>query len=197
MKGKLAVLAAAAMCVAAAGVVPAHADANSYGPGTYKAGPHNADPSAYESADPATGKVTIFQHNTRQAAAVNCVGDGPRATLLATHAVPEGVSGDAVPGQVVVDYTDAMLSDHEIILDVLVTGDKTGFLGHKADFGPKMNESGSLAVPLKYRPVAGEVMTVQFGLQAGAGCLPHPLIGLDGSRFVNGGQATFTDVKVG
>jgi hypothetical protein len=38
---------------------------------------------------------------------------------------------------------------------------------------------------------------VQFGLQAGAGCLPHPLIGLDGSRVVNGGEATFTDVKVG
>jgi len=190
MKGKLAVLAAATLCVVAAGVAPAGA-ASSYGPGTYKAGPKNADPSAYSNADPATGKVTIFQHNTRQAAAVNCVGDGPRATLLATHAVSDQVSS------VVVDYTDAMLSDHEIIMDVLVTGDKTGFLGHKTDFGPKMHESGSLTVPLKNLPQPGETMTVQFGLQTGAGCLPHPLIGLDGSRFVNGGEATFTDVKVG
>ena len=70
-------------------------------------------------------------------------------------------------------------------------------LGHKADFGPKMPEAGSITVPLKNLPQPGETMTVQFGLQTGAGCLPHPLIGLDGSRFVNGGEATFTDVKVG
>ena len=129
--------------------------------------------------------------NTRQAAAVNCVGDGPRATLLAVHSVTDQVSS------VVVDYADAFLSDHEIIMDVYVAGDKSGPLGHKADFGPKMHESGSITVPLKVLPQPGETMTVQFGLQTGAGCLPHPLIGLDGSRFVNGGEATFTGVKVG
>ena len=191
MKGKLAVLAAATLSVVAVSVAPAGAAAASYGPGTYKMGPSNADPSAYSHADPATGKVTIFQHNTRQAAAVNCVGDGPRATLLAAHSVADQVSS------VVVDYTDAMLSDHEIIMDVYVSGDKSGPLGHKADFGPKMHESGSITVPLKVLPQPGETMTVQFGLQTGAGCLPHPLIGLDGSRIVNGGEATFTDVKVG
>jgi len=190
MKGKLAVLAAATLSVVAVSVAPAGAAA-SYGPGNYKEGPKNADPSAYSHADPATGKVTIFQHNTRQAAAVNCVGDGPRATLVAVHSVTDQVSS------VVVDYTDAMLSDHEIVMDVYVVGDKTGFLGHKADFGPKMHENGSITVPLKNLPQPGETMTVQFGLQTGAGCLPHPLIGLDGSRFVNGGEATFTGVKVG
>jgi|GEM_PF-2952807 len=190
MKGKLAMLAAATLSLVAVSMAPANA-ASSYGPGTYKTGPKNADPSAYATADPATGQVTIFQHNTRQAAAVNCVGDGPRATLLAVHSVTDQVSS------VVVDYTGATLSDHEIIMDVYVSGDKTGYLGHKADFGPKTNESGSLTVPLKVLPQPGETMTVQFGLQTGAGCLPHPLIGLDGSRFVNGGQATFTDVKVG
>ena len=190
MKGKLAVLAAATLSVVAVSVAPAGAAA-SYGPGTYKVGPKNGDASAYSNADPGTGKVTIFQHNTRQAAAVNCVGDGPRATLLAAHSVADQVSS------VVVDYTDAMLSDHEIIMDVYVAGDRSGPLGHKADFGPKMHESGSITVPLKVLPQPGETMTVQFGLQTGAGCLPHPLIGLDGSRFVNGGEATFTDVKVG
>jgi len=190
MKGKLAMLAAATLSLVAVSMAPANA-ASSYGPGTYKTGPKNGDPSAYASADPATGKVTIFQHNTRQAAAVNCVGDGPRATLLALHAVTDQVSS------VVVDYTNAYLSDHEIVMDVAVTGDKTGYLGHKAELGPKMNQSGSITVPLKVLPQPGETMTVQFGLQAGAGCLPHPLIGLDGSRLVNGGQAVFTDVKVG
>ena len=97
----------------------------------------------------------------------------------------------------VVDFTDAFLSDHEIVMDVYVSGDKTGFLGHKAELGPKMHESGSITVPLKVLPQPGEAMTVQFGLQAGAGCLPHPLIGLDGSRIMNGGDATFTGVKVG
>jgi hypothetical protein len=190
MKGKLAVLLAATFAVVAAGVAPAGA-AGSYGPGNYKAGPHNADPSAYAAADPATGKVTILQHNTRQSAAVNCVGDGPRATLLAAHPVTDAVSS------VQVAYQDATLSDNEIIIDVWVTGDKSGPLAHKAAFGPKTRENGTVDVPLKVIPNPGETMTIQFGLQTGAGCLPHPLIGLWGSRAINGGEATFTAVKVG
>jgi hypothetical protein len=190
MKGKLAVLAVATLSVVAVSVAPAGAAA-SYGPGTYKTGPKNGDFSAHAEADPGTGKVTIFQHNTRQAAAVNCVGDGPRATLVAVHQVTDQVSS------VKVDYIDATLSDHEIVMDVLVNGDKSGPLGHKADFGPKMREGGSITVPLRVLPQPGETMTVQFGLQTGAGCLPHPQIGLDGSRFVNGGEATFTAVTVG
>jgi hypothetical protein len=190
MKGKLAVLAAATFAVVAVSVAPAGA-ASSYGPGQYKIGPKSGDPSAYAEADPGSGKVTIFQHNTRQAAAVNCVGDGPRATLLALHQVADQVSS------VEVDYKDAMLSDNEIIMHVAVAGDKSGPLGTKSDFGPKMGEGGSIKVDLKKLPQPGEVLTVEFGLQAGAGCLPHPLIGLDGSRFVNGGEATFTAVKVG
>ncbi len=190
MKGKLAVLAAATFAVVTVSVAPAGA-ASAYGPGQYKMGPSNADPSAYSHADPATGKVAILQRNTRQAAAVNCVGDGPRATLLALHQVTDQVSS------VQVDYTEAFLSDNEIILHVAVEGDKTGPLGVKSDFGPKMNESGSLTVPLRKLPQTGETVKVQFGLQTGAGCLPHPQLGLPGSRFVNGGQATFTSVKVG
>jgi hypothetical protein len=190
MKGKLAVLAAATLAVVALGMAPAHA-ASSYGPGTYKMGPKNADPSAFAEADPATGKVTIFQHNTRQPAAVNCVGDGPRATLLAFHTVTDDVSS------IQVDYTNAMLSDNEIIIHMLAKGDKSGAIGAKSDFGPKHGESGSLTLPIKTPLQKGETLTIQVGLQTGAGCLPHPLIGLDGSRLVNGGQATFTAVKVG
>jgi hypothetical protein len=190
MKGKLAVLAAATFTVVAASVAPAGA-ASSYGPGQYKLGPHNADPSAHAEADPGTGKVTIYQHNTRQAAAVNCVGDGPRATLLALHTVSDQISS------VQVEYKDAFLSDNEIIMHVAVSGDKTGPLGVKADHGPMMNESGSVTVPLRNLPQPGETVTVQFGLQTGAGCLPHPQLGLDGSRFINGGTAIFTAVKVG
>jgi hypothetical protein len=190
MRGKLAVLAAATLSVVAVSVAPAGA-ASSYGPGTYKIGPGGGDASTFATADPASGKVTILQHNTRQAAAVNCVGDGPRATLLAVHQVTDQVSS------VQVDYVDALLSDNEIIMDVHVEGDRSGPLGHKSAFGPKMHEGGSIAVPLRVIPQPGETMTVRFGLQTGPGCLPHPQIGLDGSRFVNGGEATFTDVKVG
>jgi hypothetical protein len=190
MRGKLAVLAAATFSVVAVSVAPAGA-AQSYGPGTYKIGPGGGDASAFATADPATGKVQILQHNTRQAAAVNCVGDGPRATLLAAHPVTEQVTS------VQVDYVDATLSDNEIIMDVHVAGDRSGPLGHKSDFGPKMFQAGSITVPLRVLPQVGETLTVRFGLQTGPGCLPHPQIGLDGSRFVNGGQATFTAVKVG
>ena len=191
MKGKLALLAAAAtLSLVAVSVAPAGA-ASSYGPGTYKIGPGGGDASTMSSADPATGKVMIIQHNTRQAAAVNCVGDGPRATLLAAHPVTDQVSS------VQVEYVDAFLSDNEIILDVHVAGDQSGPLGHKSDFGPKMKEAGSISVPLRVIPKVGETVTVRFGLQTGAGCLPHPQLGLDGSRFVNGGEVTFTSVKVG
>jgi hypothetical protein len=190
MKGKLAVLAAATLAVVSASVAPAGA-ASSFGPGQYQVGPKNGDFSTHATADPATGKVMIFQHNTRQAAAVNCVGDGPRATLLAIHDVTDQVSS------VQVDYKDAFLSDNEIIMHVAVSGDKSGPLGVKSDFGPKMGESGSITVPLRVLPQAGEEMTVQFGLQTGAGCLPSQPLGLDGSRFVNGGEATFTSVKIG
>jgi hypothetical protein len=191
MKGKLAVLAAATFAVVAVSVAPAGA-ASSYGPGQYKTGPRNADPSVIVAeADPSTGKVTILQRNTRQAAAVNCVGDGPRATLLALHQVTDQVSS------VQVDFTEAFLSDNEIIIHVAVRSDKTGALAAKSDHGPMMNESGSITVPLRTLPETGEVLTVQVGLQTGAGCLPHPQLGLDGSRFVNGGQAIFTAVKVG
>jgi hypothetical protein len=98
---------------------------------------------------------------------------------------------------VTADYAEAMLSDNEIIIHMLVKGDKSGALGAKSDFGPKHGENGSITLPFKTIPQPGETVTIQFGLQTGAGCLPHPLIGLDGSRFVNGGQATFTSVKVG
>jgi hypothetical protein len=46
-----------------------------------------------------------------------------------------------------VEYVDAMLSDHEIVMDVDVRGDRSGPLGHKADFGPKMHESGRSPSP--------------------------------------------------
>ncbi|HYH48830.1 MAG TPA: hypothetical protein VEG38_04710 [Acidimicrobiia bacterium] len=190
MKGKLAVLAATTFTVVAVSVAPAGA-ASSYGPGQYKTGPRSGDPSAHAEADPGSGKVTIFQRNTRQAAAVNCVGDGPRATLLAVHQVTDQVSS------VQVDYNEAFLSDNEIVMMVAVRGDKTGALGTKSVFGPKHGESGSVTVQLRTLPQPGELMTVQFGLQTGPGCLPHPQIGLPGSRLVNGGMATFTSVKVG
>src|SRR5687768_16086470 len=190
MRGKLAVLAAATLSLVAMSAAPAGA-ASAYGPGNYKIGPGGGDPSTYRSADPSTGKVTILQRNTRQAAAVNCVGDGPRATLLAVHSVTDAVSS------VTVDYAEAFLSDNEIIIHVAVSGDKSGALGARSTFGPMMGDSGSVVVPLRSSPAAGETLTVQFGLQTGAGCLPHPQLGLDGSRFVNGGQAVFTAAKVG
>ena len=192
MKGKLAVLAAATFAVVAVSVAPAGA-ASSYGPGQVqdRARGTGTPASITAEADPATGKVTILQHNTRQAAAVNCVGDGPRATLLAVHPVTDQVSS------VQVDYVDAFLSDNEIIIDVAGTVIRAVPSGHKSDFGPMMRESGSINVPLRVLPQPGETVTVQFGLQTGAGCLPHPQLGLDGSRFVNGGEVTFTSVKVG
>lgn len=190
MRTKLGVQAVALVAVLVTAVGPAAA-AEAYGPGSYEVGPNNGDPSTYTSADPGTGHVVIFQRNTRQAAAVNCVGDGPRATLVAAHPVGDQVSS------VQVEYTEATLSDHEIVMDVYAYSEQSGALGHTSVFGPMTNESGTVDLRLRTIPEPGETMMIQFGLQTGPGCLPHPQIGLPGSRPANGGQATFTEVRVG
>jgi hypothetical protein len=182
----------AAVVTWAAMAAPAQAAGAGYGPGQYQDGPKSGDAHTFADANPSTGEVMIFEHNTRQTAAVHCVGDGPRATLRVLHPVIDRVSA------VQVAYEDAFLSDHEIVMDVSVTGSKTGYLGHGAVLGPKTGGAGTIDVPLSSTPVPGEVMTIQFGLQTHAGCLPHPtLLGLAGSRFVEGGRATFSSVKVG
>jgi hypothetical protein len=62
-----------------------------------------------------------------------------------------------------------------------------------------MGEAGTVTVPIQGGPaVAGEVMRVLFGLQVHAGCLPHPtMLGLMGSRLLEGGRATFPSVSIG
>jgi hypothetical protein len=167
---------------------PAGAAANTYGP-PYKVGPSGGDNHSMQSADPNTGHIMIFEDNLRQSAAVVCVGDGPRATLLARHPVAGPVSA------VTVNYTDARLTQN-VIIDVLVTGSRSGWLGHKAAFGEMEGESGALKVPIQGKPVEGEIMTVQFGLQVGPGCLPAQPVGLWGSRAFEMGNATFPSVNV-
>ena len=161
-----------------------------YTPGDYRTGPRGGDSNTIAEADPASGQVRILQHNTRQAAAVHCIGDGPRAALMTTHQVSDDVS------TVEVSYTKATMTAHPVI-DVLVTGSSGRWFGHAVAHGPKVNESGSVEVRLPERPRPGEVLTVLFGLQVHAGCLPHPtMLGLPGSRLVEGGQATFPSVEV-
>lgn len=179
-----------AAAVVAVMAAPAGAG-STFGPGQYQPGPKGGDESTFEEANPGTGEVTIFQHNTRQAAAVHCIGDGPRATLLASQPVTDSISS------VTVEFVNAIMTDHPVI-DVLVMGSQSDWLGHGAAFGPKNGESGSISIPLSKTPQVGEVVTVTFGLQLHAGCLGHPtMLGLQGSRVVEGGKATFTSVKIG
>ena len=136
----LAAVAASWMAVAA--IAPALAATN-YGPSHgYTEGPKGGDNRTQVSADPTTGEVMIFQHNDRQGAAVHCVGEGPYAKLRVNHPVTDPVS------VVEVDYSEATMSEHPVI-DVLVTGSKKGWLGHGASLGPKVNESGTIKVPLQ------------------------------------------------
>jgi hypothetical protein len=163
--------------------------ANTYGP-PYKVGPSGGDNHSMATADPNTGHIMIFEDNLRQSAAVACAGDGPRATLLATHPVTGPVAA------VDVAFVDAHLTQN-VVIDVLVTGSESGWLGHKSDFGEMDGESGSVKVPIQGKPVNGETMTVQFGLQVGPGCLPAQPVGLWGSRPFERGSATFPSVNVG
>lgn len=156
----------------------------------FQEGPKNGDAHVVTQADPQTGTVTIFQHNTRSAGVVHCIGEGPRATLQVTHQVTEPVSW------VRVDYTDAVLLE-TIIMSGSVVGSSSGPLGNRAEHGPKIFESGTLDIPLFDTPAVGETLTMVFGLQAHAGCLPVVPLGLPGSLPVEAARATFASVSVG
>ena len=162
--------------------------ASTYGP-PYQAGPRGGDNHSIATADPQSGHVMIFEDNLRQSAAVVCNGDGPRATLLASHPVAGPVSA------VTVTYTNARLTQN-VVIDVLIKGSRSGWLGHKAAFGEMEGESGSLKVPIQGKPVEGEKMTIQFGLQVGPGCLPAQPVGLWGSRPFEHGDVMFPSVDV-
>ncbi|MGQ0632359.1 MAG: hypothetical protein ACT4P1_15160 [Sporichthyaceae bacterium] len=156
----------------------------------YQVGPAGGDSSTFKEVDTASGTITILQHNSRQAGTVHCIGDGPRATLVGSHKVTDKVS------RVAVDYTDAIMTEHPII-DVLVLGKNKKVLGHRAAFGPKYNESGTVAVPLFNTPAIGDTLRVLIGLQVHAGCLPHPFVlGLAGSRPLEGARVTFPSFSV-
>ncbi|MGQ0624097.1 MAG: hypothetical protein ACT4PP_05490 [Sporichthyaceae bacterium] len=156
----------------------------------YSVGPSNGDALTFHEVDTESGTITIFQHNSRQAGTVHCRGEGPRATLAARESAPSRLR------QVVVGYTDAVMTEHPVI-DVLVTGRKGRVLGHKAAHGPMYNESGSIAVPLFARPKVGEAIRVLIGLQVHAGCLPHPFVlGLAGSRPIESAKVTFPSVSM-
>lgn len=185
---RIGITAIAAALLVAGSIAPA--EASSSANPSYKEGPSNGDASTFHSVDTSNGQIRIFQRNTRQAGTVHCSGEGPRATLLAEEAAKQGAS------TLTVNYTDAFMTEHPII-DVLVTGKGGRVLGHGVSLGPKYFESGSVRVPLFGKPSAGEAMRILIGLQTHAGCLPQPFVlGLPGSRFVEGGQATFPSYSV-
>lgn len=174
-----------AVGLVAALAAPARADAPSY-----SEGPSNGDASTFKSVDTGAGKITIFQHNTRQAGTVHCSGQGPRATLQTERNAPANVQ------KVSVEYVDAIMTEHPVI-DVLVTNAKGTAVGHKATFGPKYHESGTVDVPIFGKVKAGEPLRILVGMQVHAGCLPHPFVlGLAGSRFAEGGQASFPSISI-
>jgi hypothetical protein len=178
-----------ALAVGVVGVVVAiPAQAAGGGP-PFQAGPKQGDQFTQTSANPASGDVSIFQLNIRQAAAVNCAGQGPMATLE-TSQPADGVRSVAVA------YRDASWTD-TVVLNVDVVGSKSGALGHGTVLGQRTGASGTVNIPLFSVPQPGETMTTIFGLQVHAGCLPSQPVGIWGSRPFEVGKVTFTSVTVG
>ncbi len=174
-----------AIALVAALATPAQAESMEY-----KEGPSNGDASTFKSVDAGSGKITIFQHNTRQAGTVHCTGQGPRATLETVRPAPAGAQ------KVSVKYVDAIMTEHPVI-DVLVLGRNDKAVGHKAAFGPMYHQSGTLDVPIFGKVKSGDPLRILVGLQLHAGCLPHPFVlGLAGSRFAEGAQVSFPSVSV-
>ncbi|WP_089300405.1 hypothetical protein [Haloechinothrix alba] len=168
------------------------------GPGTvhrppYETGPTGGDSFTVTNVNADAGTVGVAQRNTRQAAFVHCVGNGPMATLEINHTVREAISS------VEIHYTEAILTD-ALVMNAIVTGSSSGWLGHGAALGPRDNaneRTGTINIPLRATPEDGETVRIVFGLQTHAGCLPYPVLGLPGSRPVDKGRATFPWVSVG
>jgi hypothetical protein len=154
----------------------------------FQAGPKGGDQFTYTSADPSSGEVSILQLNIRQAAAVNCAGQGPYATLQTTQPA-DGVASVALA------YRDGSWMD-TVVLNVDIVGSKSGALGHGAVTGQHMGSSGTVNMTLFSVPQPGETLTTRFGLQVHAGCLPSQPVGLWGSRPVEAGKVTFTSVSM-
>ncbi len=178
-----------ALAVGAVGVVMAIPASAAGGGPPFQAGPKHGDQFTQTSADPNTGEVSIFQLNIRQAAAVNCAGQGPMATLQ-TSQPAGGVRSVAVA------YRDASWTD-TVVLNVDVVGSRSGALGHGAVLGQKMGATGTVSIPLFTVPQPDETMTTIFGLQVHAGCLPSQPVGIWGSRPFEMGKVTFTSVTAG
>ncbi len=95
----------------------------------FQQGPQAGDSHTFVLTEPDSGTVTIFQHNTRQAAAVHCVGEGPWGTLMVDHVLKEPVDS------VTVRYVGAIMMDN-IVMEVTARGSKSGNLAHKVTHGP-------------------------------------------------------------
>lgn len=159
----------------------------------YRSGPTGGDQHTVTKSNRVAGTVMVLEHNTRQAAFVHCIGNGPMANLEVAHEVTDPVSS------VQIHFSDAILTD-SVVMNAIVRGSATGWLGHGVSLGPKSNTAdmtGIITIPLDRQPEVGEMLTIQFGLQTHAGCLPYPVLGLPGSRVVEKGQATFTGVSIG
>jgi hypothetical protein len=155
----------------------------------YTAGPRGGDQFTSVSADPQTGTIVISQVDARQAAAVNCVGQGPWATLQTSQPVTGPLS------LVKVAYQNATWND-TVVMNIDVFGSRSGALGHGDLLGQRMGSSGVSDVHLFQAPVPGEIVTVRFGLQAHAGCLPGSVVGLNGSRPGEFGTVTVPSVEM-
>jgi hypothetical protein len=155
----------------------------------FQAGPKQGDQFTATSADPNTGEVSIFSLNVRQAAAVNCAGQGPYATLQVSQPA-DGIH--SVAGA----YKDGSWVD-TVVLNVDIFGSRSGALGHGAVLGQHMGSSGTVNMTLFSPPQPGETLTTRFGLQVHAGCLPSEPVGLNGSRPFDAGRVTFVSVTTG
>lgn len=157
----------------------------------YQEGPSGGDEDTIREMDPESGSIRIVEHSSRQAAFVHCIGDGPRATFEVVHRVERPVAS------VLVHFTAADLTD-SVVMDAVVKGSSSGWLGHGVVLGPTKHpdeRTGIIHIRLDRQVRAPEDVTIQFGLQTHAGCLPYPVLGQPGSRPETG-NATFPLVSV-
>lgn len=172
---RTAVLAAVLSLLLTSGAVAAEPLATYEPP--FTAGPSGGDSFSYRNANAEDGRIIVGRaypvYNP-----IQCGPGGGWARLQVTHTVTEPISG------VSATFTDALVDPYTFVT-VAVRDADGDWLASARQRGP-ITDGGTISAALSAKsPKAGEVVTIQFGLDMASAC-PH----------VNGGTARFTTITV-
>ena len=174
-RGRIAVVAAVLSLMLTSGAVAAGTETTYQPP--YAAGPQGGDSFSQRSANTADGRVFVARaypiFNP-----IQCGPGGAFARLQVDHTITSAIT------KVSATFSEAAVDPYTFV-SLAIRDSKGNWLASTRTRGPIVDGGTITANLFKPSPKAGQVVTVQFGLDMASAC-PH----------VNGGTAKFTSITV-